>query len=101
MSTSRLWARPHPNIASTSPCRGRRRSAAPSRGRMKNMSSISKQSRGFTLVEMLVASVMGVLFLGLLYGSFLPVLDVASASSSKVDTLGAATTALYQIEADV
>lgn len=65
------------------------------------MSSIKRPSRGFTLVEMLVASVMGVLFLGLLYGSFLPVLDVSSASSSKVDTLGAATTALYQLEADI
>ena len=65
------------------------------------MLSTRATRRGFTLVEMLVASVMGVLFLGLLYGSFLPVLDVSSASSSKVDTLGAATTALYQLEADI
>ena len=65
------------------------------------MSSTKRPIRGFTLVEMLVSSVMAGLFLTLLYGSFLPVLDVSSASSSKVDTLGAATTALYQLEADI
>jgi hypothetical protein len=41
------------------------------------------------------------LFLALLYGMFLPVLDVSSASTSKVDTLGVATTGLYQLEADL
>jgi prepilin-type N-terminal cleavage/methylation domain-containing protein len=65
------------------------------------MSSTKQSNRGFTLVEMLISSVVAALFFGLLYGSFLPVLAVSSASSSKVDTLGAATTALYQLEADI
>src|SRR5215470_11095198 len=57
--------------------------------------------RGFTLVEVMVSSVMAAMFFTMLYGMFLPVLSVSSASSSKVDTLSAATTALYQIEANV
>lgn len=57
--------------------------------------------RGFTLVEVMVSSVMAAMFFTMLYGMFLPVLSISSASSSKVDTLAAATTALYQIEADV
>jgi len=57
--------------------------------------------RGFTLVEVMVSSVMAAMFFTMLYGMFLPVLSVSSASSSKVDTLSAATTALYQIEADI
>jgi len=50
---------------------------------------------------MLVATAMTAMFLGLLYGMFLPVLGISSASSAKSDTLGAATTALYQLEADI
>jgi prepilin-type N-terminal cleavage/methylation domain-containing protein len=57
--------------------------------------------RGFTLVEVMVSSVMAAMFFGMLYGMFLPVLSVSSASSSKVDTLSAATTGLYQLEADI
>lgn len=68
---------------------------------MKNMSSTKRQSRGFTLIEVLISSVIAAMFFALLYGSFLPVLDISSASSSKIDTLGAATTALYQLEADI
>src|SRR5579859_6332994 len=59
------------------------------------------RERGFTLVEVMVSSVMAAMFFTMLYGMFLPVLSVSSASSSKVDTLSAATTALYQIEADI
>jgi len=59
------------------------------------------RERGFTLVEVMVSSVMAAMFFTMLYGMFLPVLSVSSASSSKVDTLAAATTALYQIEADI
>lgn len=57
--------------------------------------------RGFTLVEVMVSSVMAAMFFAMLYGMFLPVLSVSSATSSKVDTLSAATTALYQLEADI
>jgi len=57
--------------------------------------------RGFTLVEVMVSSVMAAMFFTMLYGMFLPVLSISSATSSKVDTLSAATTALYQIEGDV
>ncbi|HET9342276.1 MAG TPA: prepilin-type N-terminal cleavage/methylation domain-containing protein [Candidatus Eremiobacteraceae bacterium] len=57
--------------------------------------------RGFTLVEVMVSSVMAAMFFTMLYGMFLPVLSVSSASSSKADTLSAATTALYQLEADI
>lgn len=59
------------------------------------------RQRGFTLVEVMVSSVMAAMFFTMLYGMFLPVLSVSSASSSKVDTLSAATTALYQLEADI
>jgi prepilin-type N-terminal cleavage/methylation domain-containing protein len=65
------------------------------------MSSTKRADRGFTLVEVLVSSVMAAMFFTMLYGMFLPVLSVSSASSSKVDTLSAATTALYQMEADI
>lgn len=65
------------------------------------MSSTNRAKRGFTLVEVMVSSVMAAMFFTMLYGMFLPVLSVSSASSSKVDTLGAATTALYQLEADI
>ena len=65
------------------------------------MSSTKATKRGFTLVEVLVSSVMAAMFFTMLYGMFLPVLSVSSASSSKVDTLAAATTALYQMEADI
>lgn len=65
------------------------------------MSSTKRAARGFTLIEVLVSSVMAAMFFTMLYGMFLPVLSVSSASSSKADTLGAATTALYQIEADI
>jgi prepilin-type N-terminal cleavage/methylation domain-containing protein len=57
--------------------------------------------RGFTLVELMVSSVMAAMFFTMLYGMFLPVLSISSATSSKVDTLSAATTALYQIEGDI
>ena len=59
------------------------------------------RQRGFTLVEVMVSSVMAAMFFTMLYGMFLPVLSVSSATSSKVDTLSAATTALYQLEADI
>lgn len=65
------------------------------------MSSTKRDARGFTLVEILVSSVVAAMFFTMLYGMFLPVLSVSSASSSKVDTLDAATTALYQLEADI
>lgn len=65
------------------------------------MSSTKNAMRGFTLVEIMVSSVMAALFFTMLYGMFLPVLSVSSASSSKADTLSAATTALYQMEADI
>lgn len=65
------------------------------------MSSTNRATRGFTLVEVMVSSVVAAMFFTMLYGMFLPVLSVSSASSSKVDTLGAATTALYQMEADI
>ena len=65
------------------------------------MSSTKNAERGFTLVEVMVSSVMAAMFFTMLYGMFLPVLSISSASSSKVDTLGAATTALYQVEADI
>jgi prepilin-type N-terminal cleavage/methylation domain-containing protein len=64
------------------------------------MSSI-RTRRGFTLVEMLVSTAIAGLFFSLLYGTFLPVLSMSSASSAKVDTLGPATTALFQLEADI
>ena len=57
--------------------------------------------RGFTLVEMLVTSALVLMFFGLLYGLFFPVLGVASAGTAKTDTLVAASTALTQLEADV
>src|SRR5215472_7081527 len=81
------------NTASISPSAGHRNSAAASRGRTRNMSSTNRAKRGFTLVEVMVSSVVAAMFL--------PVLSVSSASTSKVDTLGAATTALYQMEADI
>jgi prepilin-type N-terminal cleavage/methylation domain-containing protein len=65
------------------------------------MSSTKRRTRGFTLIEVMVSSVMAAMFFTMLYGMFLPVLSVSSASSSKVDTLSAATTALYQLEADI
>jgi len=65
------------------------------------MSSTKNAARGFTLVEVMVSSVMAAMFFTMLYGMFLPVLSISSATSSKVDTLSAATTALYQIEGDV
>jgi len=65
------------------------------------MSSTNRAKRGFTLVEVMVSSVVAAMFFTMLYGMFLPVLSVSSASTSKVDTLGAATTALYQMEADI
>ena len=65
------------------------------------MSSTKRAKRAFTLVEVMVSSVMAAMFFTMLYGMFLPVLSVSSASSSKVDTLSAATTALYQMEADI
>ena len=69
---------------------------------MRNMSSTKPAAqRGFTLVEVMVSSVMAAMFFTMLYGMFLPVLSVSSASSSKADTLTAATTALYQMEADI
>ena len=65
------------------------------------MSSTKKRERGFTLVEVLIATVMAAMFFGLLYSMFLPALGIASAGSAKTDTQSSATTALYQLEADL
>jgi hypothetical protein len=50
---------------------------------------------------MTVAAVMAALLIAMMYGAVLPMLNLSSAGSSKVDTLGPATTALTQLEADI
>jgi len=63
--------------------------------------SSTRTERGFTLIEMLVAASLVLMFLGLLYGMFLPVMSVASAGSAKTDTLTVASTALQEMEGDI
>jgi len=65
------------------------------------MSSINASRRGFTVFEMLIGISIITLLLALMYGAFLPVLNLSSAGSAKVDSLSSATTSLTQLEADL
>ncbi|MBC5824651.1 MAG: type II secretion system protein [Candidatus Eremiobacteraeota bacterium] len=63
--------------------------------------SKTKHARAFTLVEMVVAAGLVAMFLGLVYGMFLPVLGIASATSAKAESESPAATAFYQMQADL
>ena len=65
------------------------------------MCRTKRAARAFTLVEMLVTAAIVALFLGLVYGMFLPVLGLASASSAKAETEAPAATMVYLLEDDL
>ena len=65
------------------------------------MSSTRNAARGFTLVEVMVSSVMAALFFTMLYGMFLPVLSVSSASGRCGETTTGADFSLARDNTDL
>lgn len=68
---------------------------------MKSLCATSRRRRAFTLAEALVVSVLVVTLLGAVYGLFLPVLGLASASGAKANSQAPVTSAIAQLEADL